>query len=324
MGSPGRETQEVNATESSSKCTPPAEAPSAPNPAADPGMVPSRTELPLDHVEDRDRDGLNVFEISPVAALKMFSNHVEMLAKLTGDIPPSPACNSTGRRHSKPEIEPSHAVPVAPGPDDVDGVRLVYKPETRLEVHCEEVTDDESGTERQARQQDALARRFFSKKAPPIAVEDYLLRLHRYCPMSTAVYLGACLYIDRLAIGERIIPVTPRNVHRLVLAGLRVAMKALEDLCYPHNRFAKVGGVSEIELARLEISFCFLMDFDLKVDAAMLWQEATMLKNNPSYRDRGTTFEPRAFSLSEKRKISPSLTHQSARKQIAVSPRSPT
>ena len=32
---------------------------------------------------------------------------------------------------------------------------------------------------------------------------------------------------------------------------------------YPHARIAKVGGVSELELARLEISFCFLAVFEL-------------------------------------------------------------
>lgn len=54
-------------------------------------------------------------------------------------------------------------------------------------------------------------------------------------------------------------------------------MKALEDLSWPHGRFAKVGGISEAELARLEIGFCFLMDFGLKVDEGMLLEEARYL-----------------------------------------------
>ena len=88
--------------------------------------------------------------------------------------------------------------------------------------------------------------------------------------MSTGVYLATSLYMHRLAIVERTIVVTKRNAHRLLLAGLRVAMKALEDLCYPHARFARVGGVSEKELARLEISFCFLTGFELAVNNQML------------------------------------------------------
>lgn len=52
-------------------------------------------------------------------------------------------------------------------------------------------------------------------------------------------------------------------------------MKALEDLSYPHTKIAKVGGVSEVELARLEISFCFLAGFELVVGEEILkkhWQ----------------------------------------------------
>jgi len=54
-------------------------------------------------------------------------------------------------------------------------------------------------------------------------------------------------------------------------------MKALEDLSWPHGRFAKVGGISESELGKLEVGFCFLMDFNLKVDAQMLSDEAQNL-----------------------------------------------
>ncbi|KAK5659543.1 hypothetical protein OQA88_745 [Cercophora sp. LCS_1] len=114
-------------------------------------------------------------------------------------------------------------------------------------------------------QHSAITRKFYSRLPPPISITDYLLRIHRFCPMSTAVYLATAMYIHRLAVSERAIAVTRRNAHRLVLAGLRVAMKALEDLSYAHSKFAKVGGVSEAELARLEISFCFLTGFELVV-----------------------------------------------------------
>ncbi|KAH8902467.1 cyclin-domain-containing protein [Coniochaeta sp. PMI_546] len=109
----------------------------------------------------------------------------------------------------------------------------------------------------------AMTRKFYSKRPPPISITAYLARIHQYCPMSTAVYLATSLYIQRLAVKERAIAVTGRNVHRLLLAGLRVAMKALEDTSYSMSKMAKVGGVSEVELARLEINFCFLTGFEL-------------------------------------------------------------
>lgn len=131
-------------------------------------------------------------------------------------------------------------------------------------------------------QHGAITRKFYSKRPPPIPLEEYLLRLHRYCPMSTAVYLATSLYIHRLAIIEKILPVTARNAHRLLLAGLRVAMKALEDLSYPHRRFAKVGGISETELGRLEVSFCFVTNFELKVTSKMLLEHALAVRDGLS------------------------------------------
>ena len=127
-------------------------------------------------------------------------------------------------------------------------------------------------------QHSAITRKFYSKKPPPISVEDYLMRIHKFCPMSTAVYLATSFYIHKLAVEERAIPVTRRNCHRLLLAGLRVAMKALEDLSYPHARFSKVGGVSESELARLEISFCFLTNFNFKTSKEKLLDHAINLR----------------------------------------------
>ncbi|KAH6838579.1 cyclin-domain-containing protein [Chaetomium sp. MPI-CAGE-AT-0009] len=127
-------------------------------------------------------------------------------------------------------------------------------------------------------QHSAITRKFYCRVPPPISITEYLLRVHRYCPMSAGVYLATSLYIHRLAVLERAIVVTKRNAHRLLLAGLRVAMKALEDLSYPHGRFARVGGVAEKELARLEISFCFLTSFELAVDASMLSQHWELLR----------------------------------------------
>jgi hypothetical protein len=124
----------------------------------------------------------------------------------------------------------------------------------------------------------AITRKFYSKQVPPISLEDYLLRIEKFCPLSTAVYLAAAVYVHRIAVVQRLVYVTSLTVHRLVLAALRVASKALEDRSHPHRRFAKVGGLSEAELGRLEISFCFITNFELKVDAATLQREVKSLR----------------------------------------------
>ncbi|KAL4916902.1 cyclin-domain-containing protein [Aspergillus aurantiobrunneus] len=127
-------------------------------------------------------------------------------------------------------------------------------------------------------QQSVLSKRFLSKREPEIPPSEYVSRLHRYCPLSTGVYLATSLYLTRIVNVDRIISVNRKNMHRLVLAGLRVAMKTVEDLPYPHSLFAKVGGVTERELTRLEISFCFLADFELRVDEQMLAEQAKILQ----------------------------------------------
>ncbi|EFX00470.1 cyclin-dependent protein kinase complex component [Grosmannia clavigera kw1407] len=127
-------------------------------------------------------------------------------------------------------------------------------------------------------QHSAISRKFYSKAVPPFSISQYLKRLHRYCPMSTAVYLATSLYIYRLAVIDKVIAVTRRNSHRLLLAGLRVAMKALEDRNHSHSKMSKVGGVSEAELARLEIHFCFLVGFDVIVQADQIQQHWLLMK----------------------------------------------
>ena len=59
------------------------------------------------------------------------------------------------------------------------------------------------------------------------------------------------------------VPATPRTVHRLALAAIRIASKSLEDNKWTQERIARLGGISTNELRKLEISFCYLLNFDL-------------------------------------------------------------
>lgn len=195
-----------------------------------------------------NNDVADVYDIPAIAALELLAFNIESLGSVVD--PP-------GTQYR----------------DDVSNGQDV--PMKMAELHAPPEVSD-AGT-RDLVQLSVLSKRFVSKKEPPISLRDYLLRLHKYCPMSTAVYLATSLYFTRMVVVERLLFVTPKNRHRLVLAGLQVAMKALEDLSYPHSRVAKVGGVSERELSKVEISFCFLVDFKLRVDAQMLLDEANAL-----------------------------------------------
>lgn len=285
------------------------EQPATPQPSTDAGINPSPySPSPSDDAPLHDEE-INVFTLKPVAALKLLGRTIDALVQATGDVPPTPPTNRSrspslltmqaekkeavghqlvdrqghaGRRSHTPP-PPRRRTPSSSSPS----TDLADMPIPQTPIGSPSTAPHEpphrpiisATAEALSIQHSAIARKFYSKRPPPIPLLDYLLRLHQYCPMSTAVYLATSLYIHKLAVVEQIVPVTGRNVHRLVLAGLRVAMKALEDLSYPHWRFAKVGGVSESELSRLEVGFCFLTNFELKVDEGMLWRRAVDMRD---------------------------------------------
>lgn len=272
--------------------------PPKPNPSRDSGLTIKTSDSPdgTPHLPN----SLDVFTIGPITALKLLCAGIEALVKITGDVPPTPPPpfstppNMLGMQAEKENIVRSNSYknlaglqkelkrPRTPSScsansDDIDGVALrrtarCHTPPTEPHI----IIGDNA--EPLNIQHSAITRKFYSKHPPPISVEDYLMRIHKFCPMSTAVYLATSLYIHKLAVDDRAIAVTRRNCHRLILAGLRVAMKALEDMSYPHSRFSKVGGVSEGELARLEISFCFLTNFEFKTSKEALLDHAISLR----------------------------------------------
>ncbi|KAK8115334.1 hypothetical protein PG999_007403 [Apiospora kogelbergensis] len=304
-------------SEDSPKQTTPTSPPPPPIPAADPQLLgQARTPPPL-HYASPSPSSKDLFKLTPIAALKLLSGGIEALVRVTGDIPPTPPPTSPTiphmrgfaqekadivRVHSERSLQRLHqqaqaqekqqqqqaaaaSKPFYQAP--IDGVKLRRTPTSPPPPPATPEPYVVIGANSQPLnlQHSAITRKFYSKAPPPISIEDYLLRMHRFCPMSTAVYLATSLYIFRLAVEERAIPVTRRNCHRLLLAGLRVAMKALEDLSYPHAKVARVGGVSEVELARLEISFCFLAGFELVVGEETLRRHWQALRDGQAMSD---------------------------------------
>ncbi|KAE8349295.1 cyclin-domain-containing protein [Aspergillus coremiiformis] len=235
-------------------------------PQSDIASLRSQTDLgPKQEQKEGNLETADVYQISPVAALGLLCVYIELLAKQNMD----ELDNSQVDAAFLAKISRAQGDSISSGE---------ATPVNATEIHCGPTGYNETG--RDLIQLGILSKRFLSKRVPPVTIKDYLLRLHRYCPMSTAVYLATSLYITRMVTVERTISLNPRNMHRLVLAGLRVAMKTLEDISYPHSRVAKVGGVTECELSKLEISFCFLVDFELRVDAHMLTDQAMILEKS--------------------------------------------
>ena len=292
--------------------------PPPPAPSADPGLKATAALEPDEQSAVLRQGNLDIFSLSASVAMKMLCTAVESLVRTTGDVPPTPpipqasALNMLNSRVLKESTSldkgetPCRSRRATRGSEDADGVPKQAKTPIGSPEACPLEALHVVGAKMEPLhiQHGVISRKFYSKQPPPIPLEEYLTRLHRYCPMSTAVYLATSLYVHRLAVVERILPVTPRNVHRLLLAGLRVAMKALEDCSYPHRRFAKVGGISETELGRLEISFCFVTNFDLKVDEEMLLRHAHILRDGHFLRTLQPGFELKLPALKDTQRAS--------------------
>lgn len=110
---------------------------------------------------------------------------------------------------------------------------------------------------------------FDSAEIPGIGVDRYLLRLKSVFRCSDAAFVAALILLDRFlgSCGRdgRPQPLTMRNVHRLFLASLVVAVKYNEDMVYGNGHYAKAGGVHVREVNRLERYLLGALDYDLHV-----------------------------------------------------------
>ncbi|KAK9691889.1 hypothetical protein RND81_09G226700 [Saponaria officinalis] len=104
---------------------------------------------------------------------------------------------------------------------------------------------------------------FHGIRAPNISIPKYLERLYKYTECSPSCFVVAYIYIDRLVHKHPQMMLLTLNVHRLLLTTLMVASKILDDVQYNNAFYAKVGGVSNVELNKLELELLFLLDFQV-------------------------------------------------------------
>lgn len=91
------------------------------------------------------------------------------------------------------------------------------------------------------------------------------MRIAKYAKCSPASFVQAVALIFRLAKRDAAYTLTSLNVHRLVLTGVLLSAKFLDDHYFNNAFYAKVGGVSTAELNRLEVEMLRLLNFRLLV-----------------------------------------------------------
>ncbi|XXG71196.1 hypothetical protein AAC387_Pa07g0504 [Persea americana] len=108
---------------------------------------------------------------------------------------------------------------------------------------------------------------FQGVRAPSISISKYLERIFKYTSCSPSCFVVGYIYMDRLVHRHPDSLVGSLNVHRLVLTSVMVASKVLDDEHYNNAFYARVGGISNSELNRLELELLFLLDFSVVVSS---------------------------------------------------------
>ncbi|EOX99175.1 PREDICTED: cyclin-U1-1 [Theobroma cacao] len=108
---------------------------------------------------------------------------------------------------------------------------------------------------------------FHGVRAPNISIPKYLERIYKYTNCSPSCFVVGYVYIDRLAHKHPDSLVISLNVHRLLVTSVMVASKMLDDVHYNNAVYARVGGVTNAELNRLELELLFLLDFGVTVSS---------------------------------------------------------
>ncbi|RRT80203.1 hypothetical protein B296_00017607 [Ensete ventricosum] len=105
---------------------------------------------------------------------------------------------------------------------------------------------------------------FDGLRAPTLSIKRYMERIFKYSKCSPSCFVLAYIYIERF-LQQPNIRLTSLNVHRLLIASVVVAAKFIDDAFFSNAYYAKVGGISTLEMNRLEINFLFSVDFRLQV-----------------------------------------------------------
>ncbi|KXN71116.1 cyclin-domain-containing protein [Conidiobolus coronatus NRRL 28638] len=126
--------------------------------------------------------------------------------------------------------------------------------------------------------------RFHSRSPPGISVHDYLQRIVKYTPVERAVLIVILIYIDRVCAKHPNFIISSLTLHRYLITAVTVGSKALCDSYCTNSHYAKVGGVSTMELNLLELEFTFYMEWDLIVSGEVIQTYYTnLVREHPSY-----------------------------------------
>ena len=104
-----------------------------------------------------------------------------------------------------------------------------------------------------------------TKVIPSISIEDYMMNLFIYTKINESTIILILIYIDRFCNLNNV-SLSYYNIHKIILAAMISAIKYNEDNIYSMNFYAKLGGISTVELNLLEYKFLTMIHFSVFVE----------------------------------------------------------
>ncbi|KAF6159247.1 hypothetical protein GIB67_032018 [Kingdonia uniflora] len=139
---------------------------------------------------------------------------------------------------------------------------------------------------------------FNGARTPSISIGNYIERIYKYTKCSPSCFVVGYVYIDRLVHKHPDSLVVSLNVHRLLVTSLMVASKVLDDEHYNNSFYARVGGVSNVELNKLELELMFMLDFSLVVSSRIFESYCFHLEKEMMWGGSGQRIERAIISSS--------------------------
>ena len=106
---------------------------------------------------------------------------------------------------------------------------------------------------------------FMTESIPSLSIKDYLIRLSQFTKINESTIILILIYIDRIGKINKFV-LTYRNIYKLILASMVIAIKYNEDNFYSSEVYAKLGGLSVPELNYLEFQFLIQIKFSLFIE----------------------------------------------------------
>jgi len=171
---------------------------------------------------------------------------------------PTPAPESAARTDAAPE-QPQGAncnkqtvlATAAPGPAaSPTGSQLEKALAVILTVHCARAAPRNAHAEADDPLRGCAL--FRSPEEPDVGIHDFVSQIRRLVRPSKECLILALIYIDRAAEQCPGLVINNLTVHRLLLTGILLASKYLDDDGYDNAHYAKVGDISTSEMNALE------------------------------------------------------------------------